>query len=737
MERQDRKSFLKGAVLGGVLATTGELFAGEPVRGKVTANGRPMPGVVVTDGRMCAETAANGSFALPGRDGVRFVSVTVPSGWRVPRHYLRFEGAEKSYDFELTPWAPSKKGSFTLMHIGDSEIKDTSQKERAWVARAKAFADERNCAFFVHTGDIASKTGLPCHIKIMNEETVGRPVFYVHGNHDVVFPENGERMFEDYYGPCWYSFDCGNVHFVATPMMWGDGNVSYTDEEIVAWLRNDLAIAARKGQPVILLIHGLDDTGVYDMSGLYGDSQIVTKTFEKLDVTSACDVKGIIHGHLHCNYFRRSKDGKIAVVTVAQPQKSDATLQVVHVDGDGRMLAENRYGHAGAWPVVDDPPQGGWLTRIPGIVGTCDLCVSEGRLFVGTAEVEGRADFGLHALDAKTGRRLWFRKTASSVITRAQARDGRVFVADDDWNVYAFDAKSGEPVWTFDAKSAVGLVVRGKRVGPQGFNLRQMAPITLDEAGARLYFGTYRKALVALDPATGRIVWRAEQKGASYQSTPAAPAAGCGVVVGNRFWLGLYGYDAETGKELWSHERSGAPGLTTAQRYETGVPWLERHGYPVFHGEKLYVHSYDQLLEVEPRTGDVIRSVRLSAQWALKLHTAPVFRGGRIYIGSSRLGLVCIDERTFRVLWNAPVEEAMLVTVPYERPPHRQLASVPVFWKGLVWATCQDGALYAWDPETGERRRRVFTGAPYLASAAVSDDGLYAVDYTGRVRCFR
>ena len=23
--------------------------------------------------------------------------------------------------------------------------------------------------------------------------------------------------------------------------------------------------------------------------------------------------------------------------------------------------------------------------------------------------------------------------------------------------------------------------------------------------------------------------------------------------------------------------------------------------------------------------------------------------------------------------------------------------------KGMVWATCQDGALYAWDPQTGER----------------------------------
>ena len=143
--------------------------------------------------------------------------------------------------------------------------------------------------------------------------------------------------------------------------------------------------------------------------------------------------------------------------------------------------------------------------------------------------------------------------------------------------------------------------------------------------------------------------------------------------------------------------------------------------------------GFAETLQVKSPDGRIVIGFTSDAKgmsWTLS-------RKGKTLVEPSRLGLVCIDERTFKVLWNAPVEEAMLVTVPYERPPHRQLASVPVFWKGLVWATCQDGALYAWDPETGERRRRVFTGAPYLASAAVSDDGLYAVDYTGRVRCFR
>ena len=78
----------------------------------------------------------------------------------------------------------------------------------------------------------------------------------------------------------------------------------------------------------------------------------------------------------------------------------------------------------------------------------------------------------------------------------------------------------------------------------------------------------------------------------------------------------------------------------------------------------------------------------------------------------------------------------MLNLQGYEYPPIRSLSSCPVLWKDLIWATCQDGALYAWDPKTGERRERIFTGAPYVASATVADGALFAADFTGNVRRF-
>ena len=56
------------------------------------------------------------------------------------------------------------------------------------------------------------------HIKLMNTENMDCPVFYCIGNHDLVKGKYGEELFESIYGPVYYSFDAGNVHYVVTPM---------------------------------------------------------------------------------------------------------------------------------------------------------------------------------------------------------------------------------------------------------------------------------------------------------------------------------------------------------------------------------------------------------------------------------------------------------------------------------------------------------------------------------------
>ncbi len=733
----NRRSFIKTAAAGGVAVLSGGVRADEAARGRVSADGKGLAGVVVTDGCACVETAPDGSWSLPARDGMRFICVTVPSGWRTERHYRRFEGTAASYDFELLPWPASRPGRFSFLHIGDSEIlcgnpargEAALALEKEWVERARKFADERNCAFFVHTGDICAAKGLEAHHRILNFDTVGRPVFYVVGNHDIISKEHGEATFEKHYGPCWYSFDAGGVHFVVTPMMWGDGKPSYKVDEIEAWLRNDLAIASRKTQPVMLLTHGIYDTNIYDMRHLYDRTKIVTMGSRPLDVMAACDFRAIIHGHLHKNYFRRTDDLRVEVVSVAPPMKDFSTLQVVGVDADRRLHVENRYGHGKPWPGSSTPPPGGWLAQVQGNVFYGAPCVAAGRVFVGTIDPEGKGRAGAYALDAATGRRLWSFKTRSDVLTRVLFAAGSVLVQDTEWFFYALDPETGRERWRFDARDLVG--VTGAYFGGGADPLVRSA-MTYDDASGRLYAGTKGRALFALDPATGKVVWRTNDPTIHHLSTPAAAVAGEGVVVGSLFWGGLFGYDAKTGKQLWSHTRNNSS--VTRDWYASGLPWIERYGFPMFHGGKLYLTSADEFLELEPRTGEPIRRKKL--KFKVNCYTKPLFHDGLFYFGSRRNGLVCFDSERFDIAWTAPVEDALLNLLGYEYPPLRSLSSCPVLWKGLIWATCQDGALYAWDPKTGERRERIFTGVPYVASATVADGDLFAADFTGNVRRF-
>ena len=41
----------------------------------------------------------------------------------------------------------------------------------------------------------------------------------------------GEELYESIYGPTWYSFDVGNVHYVVTPIDHGDNPTDYTQRD--------------------------------------------------------------------------------------------------------------------------------------------------------------------------------------------------------------------------------------------------------------------------------------------------------------------------------------------------------------------------------------------------------------------------------------------------------------------------------------------------------------------------
>jgi len=89
---------------------------------------------------------------------------------------------------------------------------------------------------------------------------MGIPFFQVVGNHDLDqearTDEGSTVTFSRHFGPRYYSFDRGAVHYVVLDdVFWyGTGYLGYLDRDQLAWLAADLA-KVEAGRPVIVALH--------------------------------------------------------------------------------------------------------------------------------------------------------------------------------------------------------------------------------------------------------------------------------------------------------------------------------------------------------------------------------------------------------------------------------------------------------------------------------------------------
>src|SRR5262245_19117947 len=95
------------------MANTGGLNAANAVTGKVTAQGKGLGNVVISDGFSVTKTDASGKYSLFAHDQAQFVFISLPAGYAIPnekgiaRFYERIKRgtAAQVVDFPLTKLA--------------------------------------------------------------------------------------------------------------------------------------------------------------------------------------------------------------------------------------------------------------------------------------------------------------------------------------------------------------------------------------------------------------------------------------------------------------------------------------------------------------------------------------------------------------------------------------------------------------------------------------------------------
>ena len=197
------------------------------LKGKVEAEGRGLPGVVVSDGRNCAVTDAKGRYELAAMDDSRFVFVSTPSGYlppveegTVPVFYKEIKG-EGTYDFTLGK-NPVDDRKHVCIVQSDVQLISEENLEVYDVLLDDIMAYRENFkgmdVFGLDCGDIVGDTPSLFPAYRQTASRLGMPVYRVIGNHDMDYYgrtfETSTGTFEENFGPAYYSFNRGKVHYI-------------------------------------------------------------------------------------------------------------------------------------------------------------------------------------------------------------------------------------------------------------------------------------------------------------------------------------------------------------------------------------------------------------------------------------------------------------------------------------------------------------------------------------------
>lgn len=285
-----RRSFLTAGAIAGasallvperVLADPYQPWSANPgqrapvrVRGVVQSGGRGIGRVPVTDGIRVVDTGPDGTFDFVSSSEREFVYITVPAGFQVPvtenataRFYapLRADSrGEMSVTFDLQPLSTSDS-QHTMLLLADIQTED-AEEMRLYFDQTLPDIEQTirglngTHHFSIACGDIVfdALDLYPDYERATRR--LGMPAFQVVGNHDLdkdgPTDDTSTRTFRSRYGPPYYSFNRGAVHYVVLDdVFWhGSGYFGYLDAAQLAWLEQDLQ-RIPAGSPLVIALH--------------------------------------------------------------------------------------------------------------------------------------------------------------------------------------------------------------------------------------------------------------------------------------------------------------------------------------------------------------------------------------------------------------------------------------------------------------------------------------------------
>jgi outer membrane protein assembly factor BamB len=335
---------------------------------------------------------------------------------------------------------------------------------------------------------------------------------------------------------------------------------------------------------------------------------------------------------------------------------------------------------------------------------TAPPVVAEGKVFAKDAEST------VTAYNADTGQKIW-----SVTLKPEKARDadefggglayygGRLFVTTGFAVVYSLDAADGKEVWN----SAVSAPVRG-------------APLVF---GDRVFATSIDNKLHALAAVDGSDLWTfsglSEVSGYVGGNSP----AGSGDLVVAPFTSGeLVGLRLENGRTVWNESLVGPRRDARAFGNLADI-----RGRPVIdRGVVLAMGSAGTLAAVDLRSGQRLWERNIGGS------QTPWAAGRFVFVVSGSADVVCLERDTGKVKWVTPLTQ-------YSDEKRRH----PILWGGPVLAGDRllvggsTGELLALSPYTGEIIGKFNVGSPMRLAPVVANRVIYVLTDNGRLIALR
>lgn len=262
---------------------------GRQLKGFVKSAGKGIANVIVSDGYNVVATNDKGAYDFEMNPNADAVFISTPKGYEfkhsngIARHYRLLQNVTsgKEVNFDLVP-LDKDDNEHQFIIWADPQVKNASDVEKMMsqsvpdVQKLVTAAGPDPLLHGITVGDIVWD-----ELQLFAEydkaiARMGMPFFQCLGNHDMDYRKGGDETSDDTfvqtYGPTYYSFNRGEVHYVVMDNVRYLGTDrdydGYFQQHQLDWLKKDISFVSQD-KLIVLCVHIPVHSGTKNNTDLY------------------------------------------------------------------------------------------------------------------------------------------------------------------------------------------------------------------------------------------------------------------------------------------------------------------------------------------------------------------------------------------------------------------------------------------------------------------------------------